>query len=162
MTLTIGNKLPDATLIRMGDSGPQQVPLAKILAGRKVVIFGLPGAFTPTCSTAHVPSFIRTADQFLAKGIDEIICLAVNDAYVMQQWGDATGGTAAGITFLADADGSFTAAIGMDFDAPAVGFHGRSKRYAMYVEDGKVQIFNPEAAKGGCDLSGGEALLSQI
>jgi len=162
MTLTIGNILPEATLIQMTDTGPEPVALREKLLDRNVVIFGLPGAFTPTCSAAHVPSFIGTAGQFFARGVDEIICVSVNDAYVMRQWGEATGGTAAGITFLADADSSFTGAIGMQFDAPAAGLFARSKRYSMYVVNSEVRFFNQEFAKGGCELSGGEALLAQI
>ncbi len=162
MTLTVGNKLPKATMIRMAETGPEQIVLSEKLLGRKIVIFGLPGAFTQTCSSAHVPSFIRTADQFFAKGIDEIICVAVNDVFVMQKWGEITGGTAAGISFLADGDSSFTKAIGMQYDAPAVGMYQRSKRYSMYVDDGTVVVFNKEVARGTCELSGGEKLLDQI
>ncbi len=162
MTLTIGNTLPDASLIQMTENGPEQVSLRRKLTGRKVVIFALPGAFTPTCSAAHVPSFIRTAGQLAEKGIDEIICIAVNDAFVMGEWGKITGGTQAGITFLSDADSAFTTAIGMEFDAAPVGMYARSKRYSMLVEDGVVKLLNLETDRSVCDLSGGEALLEQF
>jgi len=162
MALSVGDTLPDATLIQRGDSGPEQIHLKDTLKDRKVVIFGLPGAFTPTCSSAHVPSFIRTANQFFAKGIDEIICIAVNDIHVMKYWGETTGGIDAGITFLADADSSFTTAIGMLFDAPAAGMFARCKRFSMLVENGVVKIMNAETSAGVCELSGGEILLEQL
>ncbi len=162
MTLEIGNILPDATLILMTDSGPKQVSLKNRLAGRKVVIFALPGAFTPTCSVAHVPSFIRNAEKLSDKGVDEIICISVNDAFVMGEWAKATGGASAGITFLADADSSFTKSVGMAFDAAPAGLFARSKRYSMLVVDGVVKILNTETAKGVCDLTGGETMLEQL
>lgn len=161
MTIEVGTKLPGATLLRVGPEGVESISIADRLKGRKVVIFGLPGAYTSTCSTAHVPSFIRTAKQFADKGVDEIICVSVNDPHVMKAWGEVTGATAAGITMLGDADSSFTKAIGMAFDAPAAGFFARSKRYALLAEDGVVTRFNPETGRG-CDISGGEYLLAQL
>ena len=128
MTIEIGAKLPEATLLKMGEAGAETVNLADRLKGRKVVIFGLPGAYTSTCSTAHVPSFIRTAGKLAEKGVDEIICVSVNDPFVMKAWGEATGATAAGITMLADADSSFSKAVGQTFDVPHLGFFARSKR----------------------------------
>ncbi|MGA1181359.1 MAG: redoxin family protein, partial [Marivivens sp.] len=110
---------------------------------------------------AHLPSFMRTKPQFDAKGVDEIICLSVNDPHVMRAWGETSGGAAAGISFLADQASEFTKAIGMEFSAPPAGFFDRSKRYSMFVEDGVVTIFNPEIEKG-CAISGGENLLDQI
>ena len=161
MTLDVGTRLPEAALGRIGDNGPEQVALGPILKGRKVVIFAVPGAYTPTCHSAHVPSFIRVIDGLRAKGIDEVICLAVNDPFVMQSWGEATGATAAGITMLSDADGSFSRAIGMDFDAAAAGLYGRSKRYAMAAEDGVVTVWHPETGSG-CEISGGEAMVAAL
>ncbi len=161
MTIAIGSRLPEATLLKMGESGAEAVALADRLKGRKVVIFGLPGAYTGTCSTAHVPSFIRTKDKFAAKGVDEIICVSVNDPFVMKAWGEATGATAAGITMLADSDASFTKALDLTFDLPQFGFFARSKRYSLLAEDGVVTRFNPEAGPG-CEISAGEHLLSQI
>ncbi|GFE48969.1 peroxiredoxin [Roseobacter cerasinus] len=162
MTISQGSPLPDATLVELGADGPAPVSLADKTKGRKVVIFAVPGAFTPTCHSAHVPSFIRTKDQFDAKGVDEIICVSVNDPFVMKSWGEATGATGAGITMLGDADSSFTKAIGMDFDAPPAGLHGRSKRYAMLVEDGTVTLLQAEESPGVCEVSGGEALLENM
>ena len=161
MGLAKGDHIPDATLLTMGADGPQEVSLNSKLSGRKVVIFGLPGAYTGTCTTSHVPSFIRTIDQFKEKGVDEIICVSVNDPFVMAAWGDSTGAADAGITMLADAAGEFTKSVGMDFTAPPVGFFGRSKRYAMIVDNGTVSAIGEETSPGECDISGGEALLQQ-
>ena len=162
MTLSTGDKLPDAKLLQLGADGPEGVDLASKTSGRKVVIFAVPGAYTPTCHSAHVPSFIRTKDALAAKGIDEIICVSVNDPFTMKAWGEATGATGAGITMLSDADSSFTKAIGMDFDAPPAGLFGRSKRYAMVVEDGAVTLLNEEESPGVCETSAGETLLDAL
>lgn len=162
MTISHGDTLPEAELIRIGDNGPEAVSVSALTKGRKVVIFAVPGAFTPTCHSAHVPSFIRTKDGFKVKGVDEIVCVSVNDPFVMKAWGEATGATPAGITMLADADGSFTKAIGLDFTAPPVGLFGRSKRYALYAEDGVVKALHQEESPGQCEISGGEALLAAI
>ena len=162
MQISVGEKLPTATLLERTTDTNDKVALADRLKGRNVVIFGLPGAFTGTCSSAHVPSFIRTAADFADKGVDEIICVSVNDPFVMQAWGVSTGATEAGISMLADASGEFTKAIGMDFNAPDAGLHGRSKRYALYAVDGVIKLFNPEASPGVCETSAGETLLDQI
>ncbi|SEW39379.1 Peroxiredoxin [Cognatiyoonia koreensis] len=162
MAISTGDTLPDANLLHVGADGPAAVNLADRLNGRKVVIFGLPGAYTRTCTAAHMPSFIRTKDQFAAKGVDEIICVTVNDPFVCDAWADSTGAKDAGITVLADADGAFTKAIGMDFTAPPVGFYGRSKRYTMLIEDGVVKVLNEEASPGECEISAGETLLDAM
>lgn len=162
MTISAGQPLPEANLIRMGENGAEAVSVQAATKGRKVVIFAVPGAFTPTCHSAHVPSFIRTKDGFAAKGVDEIICVSVNDPFVMKAWGEATGATTAGITMLADADSSFTKAMGLAFDAPPVGLLARSKRYALYAEDGVVKQLHLEESPGTCEISGGEALLKAI
>jgi glutaredoxin/glutathione-dependent peroxiredoxin len=161
MTIAVGDTLPGATMLRMGEKGPETVDLAATLKGRKVVLFALPGAYTGTCSTVHMPSFIRTAERFRAKGVDEIICVAVNDPFALHAWGETTGAAAAGIAILGDSDGSFTKSLGMAFDAPAIGLFGRSNRYAAVVEDGvvtHVQIDKP----GECNISTGEALLDAV
>ncbi len=162
MTIAQGDTLPDATFLKFGDAGPEEVALADLTKGRKVVLFGLPGAFSRTCSASHLPSFIRTKDAFGAKGVDDIICVAVNDPFVMASWGEATGAHAAGLHLLADPAGEFTRAIGMEFDAPPVGFHGRCKRFAMVVEDGKVTLLHAEENPGVCEVSGGEAVLDAM
>lgn len=160
MALNQGDKLPGGTLLEMTQDGPAQVDLAQYATGR-VAIFALPGAYTGTCSTQHVPSFIRTADQFRAKGVDRIVCVSVNDPFVMGAWAKDTGADKAGLTFLADADGAFTAAMGMNFDAPPAGLFGRSKRYAMLVEDGTITTLQVEESPGQCSISGGESLLAK-
>lgn len=161
MAISEGATLPDASFTVIGPDGPATVTLADKVKGRKVVIFAVPGAFTPTCHSAHVPSFIRTRDAFAAKGVDEILCIAVNDPFVMKAWDEATGAGAAGITMLSDAGAEFTGAIGMTFDAPPVGLLSRSRRYAMLVEDGKVTALNVEEGPGSCEVSAGEALLER-
>lgn len=162
MTISTGDKLPETTLTQMGADGPEQVKLWEKLSGRRVVIFAVPGAFTPTCQSAHVPSFVRTRGDLAAKGVDEVMCVSVNDPFVMGNWGEVTGATAAGITMLGDADAEFTKAIGMDFSAPPVGLINRSKRYAMVVDDGVVSILNVEESPGVCETSAGEAILAAI
>lgn len=162
MSISVGDTLPNATLGRMGENGPEQVSLADLTRGRKVVIFAVPAAFSSTCHSAHVPSFIRVKDDLHAKGVEDIICISVNDHFVMKAWAQATGADAAGLHMLADADGGFTRAVGMAFDAPPVGFYGRSKRYAMLVDDGKVSQLHIEEAPGTCEVSGGEALLAKL
>ena len=162
MAISVGDSLPEVSLVQMGAEGPEAVALADKTKGRKVALFAVPGAFTPTCHSAHVPSFIRTKSQFDEKGVDEIICISVNDPFVMKAWGVATGAAEAGITMLADPESAFTTRIGMNFDAPPAGLMARSKRYAMIVEDGKVTVLQAEENPGVCEVSGGEALLDAL
>ena len=162
MTISIGERVPDGSLTVPGPAGPREMPIAAELAGKSVVIFGLPGAYTGVCSTAHVPSFIRTFAAFKAKGVDEILCVSVNDAFVMRAWGEATGAAKAGIVMAADPDASFTTALGLDYAAGFSRGMTRSKRYAMHVVDGVVKVLQVEATNGVCDISGGEALLETI
>ncbi|EBA04467.1 MAG: peroxiredoxin [Paracoccaceae bacterium] len=162
MTLSVGDTLPNATLRYFGDDGPATRSIEEITKGRKVVIFGLPGAYTRTCSAAHVPSFIRTKDQFDAKGIDEVICVSVNDVFVMQSWGIDTGATEVGITMLADPVAEFTKAIDMLFTGEPVGLIDRCKRFSLVAEDGVVTVYHEETEKGGCTISSGEDLLAAI
>lgn len=160
--LSVGDKLPAAMLLEKGPDGPRPVSLSDRTTGRRVVIVAVPGAFTPTCDGKHLPSFVRTKPQFDAKGIDEVICISVNDVHVMAHWGETSGATAVGITMLADGDASFTKAVGMEYDRPEVGFYNRSRRYALYAEDGVVKILNAEEAPGVCDISAGETLLAAL
>ena len=162
MTITVGSTLPNATVMQMGDNGAEAVSMAAKLKGRNVVIFGLPGAYTGTCTTSHVPSFMRVMEKLTAKGVDEVICLSVNDPFVMKAWGDSTGAAARGITFLADGDASFTKAVGMEFSVPHLAFFDRSKRYALYAVDGAVKVLNIGEETGACEISGGEAMLAAI
>ncbi len=162
MPIQTGDTLPGATLMTMGGDGPAAVQLNDKIKGRKVIIFGVPGAFTGTCTTAHVPSFMRTKAEFDAKGVDEIICISVNDPFVMQAWSDTTGAGEAGITMLGDPESAFTNAIGMAFSAPPVGLIERSKRFALYAEDGVVKVLHIEESPGTCEATGGEAMLAAI
>lgn len=162
MTISKGDRLPTAILTRLGEEGPETVDLADLAEGRKLVIFAVPGAYTGVCTTSHVPSFIRTADQLAAKGVQDIICISVNDPFVMAAWGEATGATAAGITMLADAESAFTRAMGMEFSAPQAGLIDRSKRYAMIVDDGTVTHLEEEENPGKCDVSAGESVLAAL
>lgn len=162
MTISVGDKLPEANLIRLGASGPEEVSITSLTKGRKVVIFAVPGAFTPTCHSAHLPSFMKTKEAFTEKGVDEVICIAVNDPFVMKAWGEATGAADAGITLLSDGTSAFTGAMGMAFDAPPAGLMARSKRYALLAEDGVVKVLHLEESPGTCEISGGEALLAAI
>lgn len=162
MPISTGEKLPEVTLTKMGAEGPEPVSLASLTKGRKVVIFAVPGAYTPTCHSAHVPSFIRVKDDLAAKGVDEVICVSVNDPFVMGAWGEATGADKAGITMLSDAESALTEALGMRFDAPPAGLIARSKRYALAAEDGVVTVLHAEENPGVCDVSGGEAMLAVL
>lgn len=162
MTIQTGDRLPEAKLLKIGQGGPETVSLAPMIEGRRVVIFGVPGAFTPTCSSAHVPSFIRCMPRLRAAGVEKVICVSVNDPHVMRVWGEASGATEAGIEMLADADGSFTEAMGLSFTAPAAGLINRSQRYAALVEDGVVTVLHREEKRGTCEISGGENMLDAL
>ncbi|MEM7074301.1 MAG: peroxiredoxin [Pseudomonadota bacterium] len=162
MTISTGDTLPDATLLHVGESGPEEVKLSDKTRGRKVVIFALPGAYTGTCTNAHVPSFIRTRDAFASKGVDEIICIAVNDPFVMDSWAESTGAKGAGITMLADSASEFAKAAGLSFTAPPVGLYDRLKRCAMLVDNGTVTVLQIDENPGVCELSAGETLLAEI
>ena len=160
--ISVGETLPEATLTRMGAEGPEQVNMADLTKGRTVAIFAVPGAFTPTCHAKHVPSFIEAADDLRAKGIDDIVCVSVNDPFVMKAWGEATGAAGAGIRMMSDAGSGFTKAIGLDFSAPPVGLIDRSQRYAMVVKDGVVEAINVEGSPGEATTSTGQAVLELL
>ncbi|RMC34362.1 peroxiredoxin [Paracoccus alkanivorans] len=161
MSISTGDDFPQSKLLRVGESGPEAVDTGDLAKGR-VAVFGLPGAFTGTCTNAHMPSFIRTADQFRAKGVDRIICLTVNDPFVCDAWAKSTGAPDAGIEVLADADGSVTNALGLSFDAPPAGLYGRCKRFAALLKDGKFEVIDIEDSPGQCSVSAGEALLEKV
>ena len=162
MTISEGQGLPDAKLMLKTADGIADVALADLTKGKSVVIFGLPGAYTGTCSTAHVPSFMRNMGALKAKGVDQVICVSVNDVFVMEAWGQATGATEAGITMASDPDASFTTALGLSFDAGFVRNLPRSHRYALHAVDGVVKVVNLETNPGVCDISGGEAMVARI
>lgn len=161
MTISVGEKLPDATLVRKAENGFEEISLSGYLEGRKVVLFALPGAFTGVCTTSHLPSFMRNADAFAEKGVDEIICVSVNDPFVMEAWSEATGAGKAGITMLADSAAELTKALGKNFSVPTLGFYDRSNRYALVAEDGVV-THAMEDEPNTCDLSRGEQLLEAM
>ncbi|MFY0619774.1 peroxiredoxin [Shimia sp.] len=162
MTISVGDTLPSSTLMKVGSNGPEPVSVDGLTRGRKVVVFGLPGAFTSTCSSAHLPSFMRTAASFKSKGVDEIICVAVNDPFVMDAWDKANEAKEAGLTLLADPTGNFTIAMGLEFSVPEIGFTNRSKRYSAVVDDGVLQVIHIEESPGTCEISAGETLLAEI
>ncbi len=162
MGLQVGDKFPVATVLTMGGTRPAPVDLEEKLKNRKVVIFALPGAFTGTCSTAHLPSFVRVADKLREKGVDEVICLSVNDPFTLSAWGSQLGADEAGITMLADSEGEVTRALGQEFSAPPAGLIGRSKRYAVVVEDGVITHVGAEEKPGVCEMTSGEAVLETL
>ena len=162
MSIAIGESLPEGTFLEISKGDVAEVTVSELTKGRKIVLFGLPGAYTGTCSTRHVPSFMGVADQLRAKGVEDIVCVAVNDPFVLGAWSDSTGAGAAGLRFLGDATAEFTKAIGLDFTYPPRGLIDRSKRYSMLVEDGVVKVLNVEASPGECEMSAGETLLAQI
>lgn len=161
MTLSKGDKLPGGSLLKLGANGPEAVDAATLASGR-VIIFAVPGAYTPTCTNSHMPSFVKNADSLRQKGISQIVCITVNDPFVTAAWAKDTGADTAGITVLADADGSFTKALGLNFDAPPAGLLGRSKRYAMILRDGQVEEIQVEDSPGTCSITSGESLLSLL
>jgi peroxiredoxin len=161
MTIKEGDMLPAETLRILGDDGsPKPVPTQEFFAGKKVILFGVPGAFTRTCSAKHLPGFVQHANDIKAKGIDEIACVAVNDAAVMGAWGVAHGAPG-NVIMLADGNGDFTIAIGMDVDRRSNGMGVRSRRYAMLVENGVVRKLNVEP-EGSYGISSAETMLEQV
>lgn len=160
MTIAVGDRVPDVSVLSAADGGTP-VSTAEVLGHGKVVLFAVPGAFTPTCSEAHLPGFVLRARELRAKGVDTIACTAVNDAYVMSAWG-ATQGVDDEVTMLADGLGDFARAMGMDIDIAAHGLGTRSKRYAAIIEDGIVTWIGVEASPGDHQASSAEAVLSAL
>ncbi|KQU55621.1 alkyl hydroperoxide reductase [Sphingomonas sp. Leaf339] len=159
MTINVGDRLPEATLVKVTADGPDQVKVADYFAGRTVALFAVPGAFTPTCSAQHLPGFLGKADELAAKGVDEIACTAVNDPFVLQAWSKENG--AEGVTMLADGNGDFAKAVGLTMDGTKFGLGIRSQRYSMLVEDGVVKQLHVEQP-GEFKVSSAEYLLDQI
>src|SRR5262252_648268 len=147
MAIKPGDTLPDVKVKEMTESGPKDVSLAELSKGKKIVLFAVPGAFTPTCSMKHLPGFVEQSAALKAKGVDEIACVSVNDAFVMGAWGKAQG-CAGKVRMLADGNGEFTRAVGLELDASGFGMGKRSQRYAMIVQDGKVVEVMPEPGPG--------------
>ena len=159
MAIQEGDKLPAATLHQMQDGKPAAVSTRDLFAGKKVVLFAVPGAFTPTCSMAHLPGYVVQADAIKAKGVDSIICLSVNDPFVMDAWGKSANAEA--LLMVADGNGDFTSAIGLTMDGSGFGLGSRSQRYAMIVEDGAVTTLAIEAP-GKLEVSAADAILAAL
>ena len=159
--INVGDKLPDAKFTVMGPDGPTPKTVAEVFAGKKVALFAVPGAYTPTCSNKHMPDFVNRVDELKAKGIDAIACTAVNDVFVLTNWAKDTG-AAGKIEMLADGSGDFAKAIGLDIDLSGFGLGLRSKRYAMLVDDGVVKVLNVEDSPPVAEKSSAETLCSMI
>ena len=160
MTIKVGDKIPSATLMEMKDGKPTPVKTDDFFAGKKVALFALPGAFTPTCSAKHVPGFVNNYDALRSRGVDEIACVSVNDAFVMGAWGkDQNAGDK--VHMLADGNGDFTRAVGLEMDGTKFGMGKRSQRYSMIVNDGVVTSLNVEAP-GAFEVSSAEHMLTQL
>ena len=160
MTIAKGDRLPSTTFTKMTENGPEQVVSDEFFAGRTIAIFSVPGAFTPTCSAKHLPGFIEKAEALHAKGVDEIACTAVNDAFVMGAWGKSAAG-ADKVTMLADGNGDFARAVGLTMDGTKFGMGHRGQRYSMLVKDGVVAELNVEAP-GDFKVSSADFLLEQL
>ena len=160
MPIKVGDKIPSMTLKTMSPDGPVDVSTDEFFGGKKVALFALPGAFTPTCSAQHLPGFVEKAGQIKAKGVDTIACLSVNDAFVMGAWGDAQG-VGDNVVMLADGSGEFTKAADLELDLTGLGLGVRSRRYSMVVNDGTVTQLNLEEG-GGFEVSDAGTLLGQL
>lgn len=158
MSIQVGDELPAGKLKVMGENGPQDVTIAELTEGKKTVIFAVPGAFTPGCSMAHLPGFVVNADKIKAKGVDNIVCVAVNDAFVMDAWGKAQ--NAEEIIMAADGSCEYTEALGLVLDASGFGMGKRSKRYAMLVDNGEVKYLGIDAKE--IKDSAADAILEQL
>ncbi|HXS05683.1 MAG TPA: peroxiredoxin [Rhizomicrobium sp.] len=160
MTIKVGDRIPSVTLMQMQDGGPKPVSTDELFKGKKVALFALPGAFTPTCSAKHLPGFIQQHGALKAKGVDAIACLSVNDAFVMGAWGNQQG---AGdkVMMLADGNGDFTRAVGLEMDGSKFGMGKRSQRYSMVVDDGVVKSLNVEAP-GAFEVSSANHMLALL
>ncbi len=159
MSISVGDKIPDVKLVKVTEDGSQPVQSADYFAGRRVALFSVPGAFTPTCSARHLPGFVEKADDLAAKGIDEIACTAVNDAFVLSAWNKSGGSDA--ITMLADGNGEFASALGLEMDGTAFGMGKRGQRFSLVVNDGVVEQVNVEAP-GDFNVSSAEHMLGQL
>jgi len=159
MAIKAGDKIPDCTLKTMGDKGPLDIATQDIFSGKKVLLFAVPGAFTPGCSLTHLPGYVVNADKIKAQGVDTIACMSVNDAFVMGAWGNDQ--NASEILMLADGNADFTAALGLELDGSGFGMGTRSQRFAMIVEDGTVSHLNVEDGPG-IDASSAETMMTLL
>lgn len=159
MTISVGDRIPDVTLVKATENGPEKVQSGEYFKGRKVALFSVPGAFTPTCSARHLPGYVEKAQDLKSKGVDEIACTAVNDAFVMGAWNQNAG--SGDITMLADGNGEFADAVGLTMDGSGFGLGKRGQRYSMIVEDGVVKELNVEQP-GDFSVSSAEHMLGQL
>ena len=161
MSVQVGDTLPEATLKRVGASGIEDVNLGDYIEGRKVVIFAVPGAFTPACSQKHLPGYVQKADQIRSEGVDEIICIAVNDPFVLKGWGEISGAEGK-VTILSDWNAFFVDALGLSFDASGAGMGRRAMRFMMIVDDGVVRDIQVEEKGGDVTVSGAESCALKL
>jgi peroxiredoxin len=161
MTIKVGDRIPEGTFMRMTEKGPQPITAKDIFDGKKVVLFAVPGAFTPTCSNQHLPGFVRQADAIRAKGVNTIACLSVNDAFVMGAWAKAQN-VGDKVLMLADGNGDFTKKLGLELDAKGFGMGVRAKRFALIADQGVVKHLAVETNPGQAVESGADAILSRL
>lgn len=160
MAIQAGDKLPEATFMEMGESGPGPVTTADVFGGKTVALFAVPGAFTPTCSAKHLPGFVEKAEELAGKGVDEIVCTSVNDVFVMGAWGESSGANGK-VRMLADGNGAFAEALGLTMDGSGFGMGTRSQRYSMIVKDGVVAELNVEEGPS-FEVSSADYMLGQL
>ena len=160
MTIQVGDKIPEATLVELSADGPKPHSTTQLFAGKKVGLFAVPGAFTPTCSAKHLPSFVNNADAITAKGVDLIVCMSVNDAFVMAAWGKDQGAEGK-VMMLADGNAELTKALGLELDATGFGMGLRSQRFSLIAEDGVITHLNVEEPRA-YELSSAEHMLTQL
>jgi peroxiredoxin len=158
MTIKVGDKLPEGVFTVMGEKGPAGITTSEVFAGKKVVLFAVPGAFTPTCAIAHLPGFVVNYDDIIAKGVDTVACLSVNDVFVMDAWGKSS--NAENLLMLADGNATYATALGLELDGTGFGMGVRSKRFAMIVNDGVVELLNVD--ESGFEISSAEAVLEAL
>jgi glutaredoxin/glutathione-dependent peroxiredoxin len=161
MTIKVGDKTPSATLKQMTPEGPKDVTTDELFRGKKVALFAVPGAFTPACSQRHLPGYVDKASDIKAKGVDEIVCVAVNDIFVMTAWGKEQKADGK-VRMLADGSGDFVRALGLELDLTKMGLGKRSQRYSMLVDNGVVKSLNVEQQPGQVDASGADAMLRAL
>jgi glutaredoxin/glutathione-dependent peroxiredoxin len=161
MTIKIGDAIPDISLKRLGENGMEDISVASYLANKKIVLFAVPGAYTPGCSLKHLPGYVANAESIKAKGVDEIICISVNDPFVMKAWGESAG-AAGKVTMLSDWNAALVSAFGLTFDASGAGLGTRAQRFSMIIENGIVKDLQVEPAASSIDLSSADTCLIRL
>ncbi|MEM7423346.1 MAG: peroxiredoxin [Pseudomonadota bacterium] len=162
MPIATGEKIPSVTLFEVGEAGPAPVQSDDVFGGKKVALFGVPGAYTPTCHNKHMPSFVGQMDALKAKGVDAVVCVSVNDPFVMKAWAEQTGADAAGIRCLGDSRSELAKAMDIELDGSAIGLVSRLMRFSALVDDGVVKALNVEGAPGEMDVTSAEKLLADM